>query len=164
VIIGVGNPMRGDDAFGSSLAQRLAGRIAAHVIDAEDVPESYLWTAIAAQPDTILFLDAVDLGAAPGAAALLDPEQIACRCVSTHHVPLAMMVEVLRRETGASVALLAMQPSHIEFARPMSPTSSAALSCLEGLLMDVLPLLTEDSHAGAASARMRILAERAASW
>lgn len=138
-IVGIGNPARGDDAFGSRLARALAGTVGAAVVDAEDVPESYLLRVIAARPDVVLFLDAVDLGEAPGTIALFHAEELSLYQPSTHRMPLAMLMEIVEREAGARVALLAVQPSHTELGGPPGPEVSESLACLTELLVDLLP-------------------------
>ncbi|MDD5563744.1 MAG: hydrogenase 3 maturation endopeptidase HyCI [Thermoanaerobaculaceae bacterium] len=138
-IVGIGNPVRGDDAFGSLLARLLAGRVRALVIDAEDVPENFVLAAITASPDAVLFLDAIDLGEAPGTAALVSARELSSYMASTHRMPLSMLMEIVRRETGARVAVLAVQPGHTELAMPPSPEVAASAASLAELLIDVLP-------------------------
>jgi hydrogenase maturation protease len=60
LIIGYGNPLRGDDAFGYRAAERIPGAIAVHQLTPE------LMDPIA-QADRVLFLDATTEGA-PGEA------------------------------------------------------------------------------------------------
>ena len=138
-IVGVGNPMRGDDAFGPLLARLLAGRVGGIVIDAEDVPESFVFPVIAGSPESVLFLDAIDLGEAPGTAALLGAGEVSSYVPSTHRTPLSMLMEIVQRETGARVAVLAVQPRHTELAMPPSLEVAASVTSLAGLLIDVLP-------------------------
>ena len=58
VIVGIGHPLRGDDALGPSLVKRLDGHLDALCIDAGSAPENYLGKIIKASPDVILFIDA----------------------------------------------------------------------------------------------------------
>jgi hydrogenase 3 maturation protease len=164
VIIGIGNPIRGDDAFGPLLARRLQGRVAAQVVDAEDVPESYLRTVIAASPETVLFLDAIDLGEPPGSAAVLESGELTSYVPSTHRMPLSMLMDIVGKEAGARVAVLAVQPGQVELGGPLSAAVEATVSVLEELFLEVIPGLTEDPVAGAASAFGTVLTERASSW
>lgn len=156
-VVGIGNPARGDDAFGSLLARELAGRVGGNVVDAEDVPESYLFTVVAAAPDAVLFLDAIDLGAAPGSAALLGAGEVSSYLPSTHRTPLAMLMGIVERETGARVRVLALQPRQIGLAMPPSPEVVASVASLAELLVDLLPA-RRSAEMGPTGA------ERAASW
>ena len=51
VVLCVGSRMRGDDMFGPLVAKRIAGKVAAEVIDAENVPENYLGKIAKLAPD-----------------------------------------------------------------------------------------------------------------
>ena len=138
VIVGIGNPQRGDDAFGSVLATRLKGRVEARVIDAQDVPESFLFSIAASDPDTVLFADAVDLGQAPGTVALVSAAELADYMPTTHRVPFAMLLEVLHRETDAQVVLLAVQPRQLVPDAPLSLEVEAALSSTVETIAELL--------------------------
>jgi hydrogenase 3 maturation protease len=137
-IVGIGNPQRGDDAFGSLLAQGLAGRVAARVIDAQDVPENYLFSIASGNPDTVLLADAVDLGEAPGTAALVPAKDLSDYLPTTHRVPLALLVDVLHAETDAQVVLLAAQPRHTVPDAPPSPEMAATLASLVETIAELL--------------------------
>ena len=148
VIMGIGNPLRGDDAVGSVVAGALRARLQATsppadsgrvtVLDAEEIPESWLGPAVAARPDVILLVDAVALGASPGAAALLSAHELGGQALFTHRTPLRPLTEYLARETGAEVALLGIQPGELGWGEGLSPAVSAAAGDLVLLLSEVL--------------------------
>lgn len=137
-VIGVGSPMHGDDGAGCRVARRLRESGAACVFVAGDIPESVLCQVAAARPETVVFVDAVDLGAEPGGVALLEQGQLAGYCPTTHRVPLRLLMEILRRETGADVFLLAIQPGRVGLGWPMSgrvrTTTDLVAAALEGAL------------------------------
>jgi hydrogenase 3 maturation protease len=105
---------------------------------AEEVPESWLGPAAAARPDTVLLVDAADLGAEPGSAVLLEPEDLQGGGAFTHRTPLSLLSTFLRRETGADVLLLAIQPRATEWGRPMSPEVEEAAALLADILASAL--------------------------
>jgi hydrogenase 3 maturation protease len=113
VIVGIGNPLRGDDAAGSLVARSLRPAPGVTVIDAEEVPENHVGPMVAAQPRAVLLIDAVDLLAAPGSVALLEAGDLRLHEAWTHRVPLGLLMGVLARETGADVLLLAIQPRQV---------------------------------------------------
>ena len=85
VVMGIGNPERSDDGAGLLVAglvadaaprDALPGGRRVTVLMAEEVPESWVGPAAAARPDTVLMVDAADLGAAPGSVALREPEDL----------------------------------------------------------------------------------------
>lgn len=139
VLVGVGNSMRGDDAAGSWLAGRLNGKVAARVIDAGEVPENYLGEITRLKPDTVMLLDAVDFGASPGSAAVLDQDDLAgVGVATTHRAPLRLFMEYVKRETGARVFVLGLQPEQTGFGAPMSEQVAGSLAALEDLLTKLL--------------------------
>lgn len=147
VVMGIGNPDRGDDGVGLRVAGLLAETLRGGalprgrrvtVLIADEVPESYLGPAAAARPDTVLLVDATDLGAEPGSAVLLEPEDLQGGGALTHRTPLSLLSTFLRRETGADVLLLAIQPRSTEWGRPMSPEVEAAAAHLAGILASAL--------------------------
>jgi hydrogenase 3 maturation protease len=137
VVMGIGNPCRGDDAAGSMVAQLLNGAFAVRVIDAQDVPENYLRQVVGENPDTVVLIDSVDLDSAPGSVALLDKDEVASYWPSTHRMPLGLLMDYLERETQAHIFLIAIQPRHTAFMQPMSGEVHASVASLAGVLNDV---------------------------
>ena len=120
VVMGIGNPCRGDDAAGSMVAQLISDAPGVRVIDAQDVPENYLRQVVGESPDTVVLIDSVDLDSAPGSVALLDKDEVAGYWPSTHRMPLSLLMDYLERETQARIFLIAIQPRHTAFMQPMS--------------------------------------------
>lgn len=108
-VVGVGNRLRGDDGAGPCLAERLAAAGGA-ALDAGTVPENYLVPLLESAPEVVLFADAADHGAAPGAAGVAAMEDLAGRPPSTHAPSLALLSEILA-ERGVECWLLAIQPA-----------------------------------------------------
>jgi hydrogenase 3 maturation protease len=104
VILGVGNSLRGDDAVGSALAEKLHGHINAIVLNAGDAPEDYLGRIIAARPDVVVIVDATETGSEPGSVALIEPEQLPETSFSTHTLSLGMLATIVTGGTGVQDA------------------------------------------------------------
>lgn len=144
VVMGVGNPLRGDDAVGSVLARRLRVRetearsARLTVIDAEEIPESWLGPAVAARPDVVLLVDAAELGAEPGSVALLDRDELGQQAMFTHATPLGPVADFLACETGARVLLLGIQPGPLRWGEGLSEAVQAAAGDLSAVLSDIL--------------------------
>lgn len=120
VILGIGNPARGDDGVGPYLAERLTGRIDAEVINCEEIPESYTGVIRKLQPDTVIILDTVCMGEKPGAVAVLTPEEVSTTGYSTHNGSIGVLMKYLKQETGADVFLLGIQPGNTSYGSPMT--------------------------------------------
>jgi len=121
VILGIGNPDRGDDGVGPYLAERLAGQVDAEVINCEEIPESYTGVIRELQPDTIIILDAVSMGQKPGAVAVLTHQEVSTAGYSTHSASIGLLMKYLKQQTGAEVFLLGIQPGNTSYASPMTP-------------------------------------------
>jgi len=134
-ILGVGNPLRGDDGAGPALIERLQGKVRALLIDAGDVPENYLGPIEAFQPQTVLIVDAALLGAAPGDIALVEKEGLANTTLSTHNASLALFSRVIQATTDADILLLAIQPETTAFGSAISARVDKTLAYLEELLI-----------------------------
>jgi len=136
-IVGVGNPLRGDDGVGPALIERLRGHADATLIDASDVPENYLGMIEGANPETIVFVDAVDLGAQPGDVALIEMAQLGGARVTTHNTSLALAAQMLQADTGADIFLLAIQPGVTTLGAAMSPPVQTTLQNVARLIQEL---------------------------
>ena len=137
VVMGIGNPCRGDDAAGSLVAQQISDAPGVRVIDAQDVPENYLRQVVGEEPDTVVLIDSVDLDSAPGSVALLDKDQVAGYWPSTHRVPLSLLMNYLERETHARIFLIAIQPRQTAFLQSLSEEVHASVAGIADVLNDV---------------------------
>jgi len=142
-VVGIGNPLRGDDAAGCLVARSLRSAPGLEAIEAEEVPENHLGAVAASRPDTIVLVDAVDLGAAPGSLALVETAELARFTPTTHRVPLDLLATWLGRETGAEVLLVAVQPRRIGWGEPVSPEVGEAARLVAATLNRAL-----ENHAG----------------
>ncbi|HID06674.1 MAG TPA: hydrogenase 3 maturation endopeptidase HyCI [Armatimonadetes bacterium] len=121
MIIGIGNDMRADDGVGCWIARQLIGKMPIPVIDAGEIPESYLDKIRSHQPDCVVFIDAVDMGAEAGSIVVLDAGDLPeTSPISTHRVSVKILADYIAREIGAQTLLLGIQPKTIEFGAPMS--------------------------------------------
>ncbi len=147
VVMGIGNPCRGDDAAGSCVVQQIRAAPGVHVLDAQEVPENYLCQAGDQRPATIVLIDSVNLQSSPGSVALFDADQVAVYWPSTHRVPLSLLVDYLKRTTDARIFLIAIQPNQTGFLEPMSAEVLSTVAAIAGLLNDVLETRRLSAHA-----------------
>jgi hydrogenase 3 maturation protease len=140
VIMGIGNPCRGDDAAGSLVVRQIRDAPGVRVIDAQDVPEDYLCLVVNHRPDTVVLIDSVDLDSAPGSIALLDKDQMADYWPSTHRVPICLLMNYLERETNGRMFLIAIQPRQTVFLEPMSVEVYSSVARIADVLNSVLEM------------------------
>ena len=120
-IVGIGNRLRGDDGVGPEIINRLNNPLP-HLLlfDVGEAPENYLGKIVKQKPDTIVLIDAVDLGAPPGTIKIIEKDDIRDESLSTHNVSLNLVGKYLQKETSADVFLLGIQPKTTEFGREIS--------------------------------------------
>ena len=136
VIVGVGNPMRGDDGVGPHLISLLQGKTTAGLLDCGEVPENYLGKIAALEPDTVVVVDAADFQAEPGSLAIIEPEDFASTSFSTHNPSLEPFALFLKSETGADIFAVGIQPRSIGFDTEMSAEVRSAAELLAKVLSD----------------------------
>lgn len=139
-IVGIGNELKGDDAVGPRVARSLDGCMDARVFDAGVAPENWLGPISGCEPNTVLIIDAVELGAEPGDIELMDPAALAAGGASSHALSPAMFVGLLRERSGAEVLILAVQPEHTEFGCRLSDAVNGAAQQIVDCVRSVLTL------------------------
>ena len=141
-VVGIGNALRGDDAFGPAVVAALQPYPALRLFDVQAVPESFLVPIATSGASAVLFVDAADLGAEPGRVALVPAEHLAEVDVSTHAISLSLVAEAIqglaRGQSGRhlSCALLGAQPADLKSAdRLTAPMVSAVRLVAEAVRM-----------------------------
>jgi len=139
----LGSPFRGDDAVGPAVAERLRGAGAA-VLDCADEPTRLLglWDGL----DTIVVVDALSSGAAPGTLHRIDAEEGPLprdlRLASTHAMGIADALELGRAlgQAPRRVVVLGVEGASFGMGEKMT---AAVASALDGLVECVLRELEE---------------------
>lgn len=112
-IIGIGNPLRSDDAAGLRVARALrefaleTGDVL--IIEAGHAPENRTAELREFAPDIVLFIDAAAMGERPGTIRLISEEDIDGMSASTHSLPLSMLARYLTLELNCQALLLGIQ-------------------------------------------------------
>jgi hydrogenase 3 maturation protease len=111
LIVGIGNPLKGDDGAGPFFADKvISGKKETAAINCLEVPENYLTRITSSGAATILFVDAVEMGEMAGFTKIFDTEKIMQTGISTHGISLALIAETVKQESGTDVYLLGIQP------------------------------------------------------
>jgi len=128
LIVGIGNPLRGDDAAGLILGRAVAERTGNRYLECEDVPENYLAEMHTTEATTIMLVDAADMGAEAGAIRLLDRHELSGWNISTHNCSLSLLADLLAEQYGKRVLLLAIQPAHLAWGERLSVQVADAIA------------------------------------
>lgn len=143
VVIGVGNPDRGDDALGLEVARRLRARPPAHVrvLEGNGDPAA-IFEAWEGRRLAVL-VDAASSGDAPGTVRRFEahrrPLPASLRHASTHSFGPAEAVELARAmgRLPAEVIVYAVEGHRFEPGRRLSPA-------VEAVIPDVVDRILED--------------------
>jgi hydrogenase 3 maturation protease len=142
-ILGIGNPIRRDDAIGVEVVKALEGRVPDGVLllDCETVPESFVGKVAEFRPTHILLVDAADFLGNPGEARLFGAGETVGVSISTHSLPLKVLSKYLEMETGAKVAILAIQPKDLGLGEGLSDELRCSLKGIVEILSGALSRL-----------------------
>lgn len=123
--------MRGDDAAGPEVIQRLAHDLPPDermlLIDAGHAPENVLGVIVRFTPDIVLFIDAVRMGETPGNITLLATSDAEDTGGSTHTLSLNMLSTFIYGQTRAPAYILGIQPAKVDFEEVVSASVAKAV-------------------------------------
>ncbi len=140
VIMGIGNTLKGDDAAGPLVCERLKSEnISADVIDAATVPENYIQTIIKKSPRNLIVIDAVSFDAAPGAIKIFRTEQLDSMIISTHTLSPRVFIDMIRQSIEIEVIFIGIQPEQTQLGSPVSAQVSRAIEELVEVLLETFP-------------------------
>ncbi len=144
VVLGVGSPLRSDDAAGLRVAADLGRELRRRpipgvaVIEAGPAPENFTSEIRRLHPAVVVIVDCARMGEAPGALRLIEPDQVAGVSFGTHGLSLSVLADYLRRETGCSAIFLGIEPASVEPGEMMSEPARSAAAEAAALLREVL--------------------------
>ncbi|MDD1694724.1 MAG: hydrogenase maturation protease, partial [Methanoregula sp.] len=111
-VVGIGDELIPADRLGMFAARQIEHNNlpGVKVFLAGTVPESITGPLRRYKPEHVLFLDAAEMGERPGTISVIAPGQIQASLVSTHVLPLSVVMDYIEREIGTGVTLLGIQP------------------------------------------------------
>lgn len=132
VVIGLGNPLMGDDGAGLAAlaALRGEGRVEAELVDGGTWGMNLL--PVLESADHVLLLDAIDQGTRPGTVIELDGPEIPRFLgvkLSPHQIDLREVLALaeLRGTLPRQLAAIGIQPARIELGTSLSAPVAAAI-------------------------------------
>ena len=135
---------KSDDRLGVVLARALAKKLpsesAIRIVSGGEAPENFTGAIRAFSPSHVILLDAVDHGLAPGTAFLADEHAIAVGDMTSHHLPLKLLMRFLGASIPCRVILVGIQPQNL---RPGNRLSAAVQKTLTALAEFLAGVLTE---------------------
>jgi hydrogenase 3 maturation protease len=116
-VLGIGMNWKSDDRLGVALARSLAKKLPAHpdirIASGGEAPENFTGVIRAFVPSHVILLDAVDHCLPPGTVFLADESSIAVGDMTSHHLPLRLLMRFLGTSLPARVILVGVQPRNL---------------------------------------------------
>jgi len=142
IILGIGNPLRGDDALGVEILRLLENKVPRNVslIEGGSVPENFIGKIKSLAPSHILLIDAAHFGGNPGEVNFMSPEETIGLAISTHTIPLYLTAELIKEATDAKVLLLGIQPKKIDLGEEISYEVKEAIKKVAETIIETLKI------------------------
>lgn len=123
VFVGLGNEARGDDAAGLLFLRQLKKRMefrGSNFIAAHTNPENYLECMLEFHPKLVVFIDAANVGKAPGDMGWIAPEDLDTARISTHAFNITMVEQYLKSRQTLDVKYFGIRPETTAMGQPVS--------------------------------------------
>ena len=115
--MGIGMDWKSDDRLGPALARALAQALPPdprlRIISGGEAPENFTGAIRPFAPSHVLLLDAVDHGLPPGTAFLVDESTITMGDMTSHRLPLKLLMHFLAATIPCRVLLVGVQPRNL---------------------------------------------------
>ena len=146
-LMGLGNIDYGDDGFGVRLAEALDAAGMPDVVVAGTTPDRFIGRVVDGGFDSLIFLDAVEFGGAPGSVVFLNAGEMAARFpqISTHKISLGVLAQWVEASGSTRAWLLGVQPQSLKPGALLTTTMQSTLDALAGLLGEMAACASADS-------------------
>lgn len=145
LFLGIGQPLKGDDAAGVIIARSIARRLRGvrtegiEVIVAADTPESRTAEIRRFFPSHVLMIDAGTEGQVPGTIFFPDFRKMEPEEITTHRLPLPLLARYLEETVPCKVIIVAIEPTTFSAGRKLSPPVKKTAGRLARFLSDLVP-------------------------
>ena len=146
-ILGVGSPLKSDDAAGILIAGKIADNFPEEdypllrIYIGESAPENFTGEIKKFMPDHLLVIDAADLEEEPGSVTFIDMAVIKGVSFCTHMLPLNIMLDYLKLETGTEITILGIQPQNLSYDGKITDSVKVAIDEVALAITDTLGII-----------------------
>jgi len=144
-VLGIGSPLRADDAAGLVIARELKtyfknkqNKNLLKVFLGETAPENLTGQIKNFKPTHLLVIDAVDFHLKIGALRVVEICTEAGASFSTHRVPIGIFRDYLYKSIHCETILVGIQPGSTEFCGSFSPGMQASMQAAVKEIREVL--------------------------
>ena len=137
VILGIGNRLRGDDGFGSIVAERL-GKVTSseRIFDGGVAPENFLGKIAKLNPRSMLILDAVVFDGEPAELRIFTPDDFGEQLTLTHGPTDFKLIKSFLGDVD--MRILAANPVSVKFGAKLSPQID---KCIDDVVLTLATIL-----------------------
>ena len=142
-IVGIGNIIRGDDGLGPKLIEILKSRgglPGVALFDCGTAPENYIFPILSTSCDTLMLIDAADIGKEPGAIEIIDLDKISRVSFSTHNPSPRLFTDLLKTgKEDMDIFVISVQPKSTGIGAPLSGEVLGSLEKIADIFCAALP-------------------------
>ncbi|WAC05088.1 MAG: hydrogenase maturation peptidase HycI [Methanoregula sp.] len=111
ILLGIGNPVNGDDGAGTYVAERFRkeGWIP---LSCGTAPENFTGIIRKTRPGCLVLVDAAAMGLSPGEYRVIPRHRISDVSIGTHQLPLSMLIDFVA-DCAGRIVLIGIQPDRV---------------------------------------------------
>ena len=140
-IVGIGNIIRGDDGLGPKFIEIMKAKASAsaHLFDCGTAPENYIFPILATSCNTVVLIDAADMGLAPGGIKIFALDEISTVSFSTHNPSPRLFIDLLKTgKDDLNIFVISIQPKTTSLGAPLSKEVLDGLDVLADAFSEAL--------------------------
>jgi len=120
VVVTAGNTFRSDDGVGPYISSQLSDTFGLRIVEAGQNPENIVDEVIALKPDAIIVIDAAHFEGYPGEVRVIPEDLIPSTSLSTHMIPLNVVIRLIVEDNPVTVHYLGVQILSAELGEGLS--------------------------------------------
>jgi hydrogenase 3 maturation protease len=143
ILLGIGNPLNGDDGVGIYVAERFR-KDDWISLACGTAPENFTGIIRKTRPYCLVLVDAAAMGISPGGFRIIPRDKIEDVSIGTHQLPLSFLIDFLS-DTTSRIILVGIQPERAgtgeEISLPVRRGADRLLRVLSTGELDRIPVL-----------------------
>jgi len=143
ILLGIGNPLNGDDGVGIYVARRFK-KDDWISLACGTAPENFTGIIRKTRPSCLVLVDAAAMGISPGEYRIIPRDKIEDVSIGTHQLPLSFLIDFLS-DTASRIILIGIQPERAgtgeEISLPVRMGADRLLYVLSSGELDRIPVL-----------------------
>jgi hydrogenase 3 maturation protease len=143
ILLGIGNPLNGDDGVGIYVAERFR-KDDWIPLACGTSPENFTGLIRKTRPSCLVLIDAAAMGISPGEYRIIPRAKIEDVSIGTHQLPLSFLIDFLS-DTASQIILIGIQPERTvtgeEISQSVRKGADRLLHVLSSGELDRIPVL-----------------------